>query len=100
MATIIEFYNTLSEMKTATSRSGQRHRDGWRPIQTDFINNQYKVTFVNGSDDPDNSPSSVAKRNKRKSNQQKLNLLLSKLENDSITFSEVKEFLRIKEDLN
>ena len=43
-----------------------RNDNGWYGLHTDFINNKeadgFHVTFVNGSDDPENSPEGIQKR--------------------------------------
>ena len=50
-------YPTRDLMKQGKS---QKHLQGFRPLHTDFINNDesqgYRVTFANGPDDPDNGP--------------------------------------------
>ena len=80
-----------------------RASNGWRSLHTDFINNKesdgYRVTFVNGIDNEENSPERIAERALEIKNQKRIDFLKEKIEDDSITFSQVKEFLRIKEGL-
>ena len=56
-------YLTKAEMKTGKET---KHSEGLRPQHTDFVNNDesqgYRVTFVNGVDDPYNSPENVAEQ--------------------------------------
>ncbi len=37
----------------------QRIRDGWRNLHTEFIDNKIRATWVNGNDDPSNTPEPV-----------------------------------------
>lgn len=62
----------------------------WRSLNTDFVNGKIKVTFVNGNDDPDNSQES--QKNRKKIERRKD--LKSKLDDNSINFDELKEYLR------
>lgn len=56
-------YPTRDLMKTGKTL---KHSQGFRSLHTDFINNDesdgYRVTFVNGLDDPNNDPILVRKR--------------------------------------
>lgn len=85
-----EDYTTRTLMK---SGKRQRHANGWRSLHTDFINNKesdgYHVTFVNGLDDPDNSPDA----DQRRLEFQRQKVLREKLKNKSITFPELIEYL-------
>ena len=73
-----------------------RHDNGWRPFHTDFINNDelqgYHVTYVNGIDDPHNSSEAISDRLE----QQRIRTLREKLEDDSISFSQLKDLLRTR----
>ena len=59
----IEDYVTRITMKTAKRI---RASNGWRALHTDFINNKesdgYRVTYVKGTDDPDNSSEATQRR--------------------------------------
>lgn len=63
-----------------------------RAIHNDIIDGKIRVTFVNGDDDPNNSPEA---QNRRIVFERKKELS-TKLEDDSITFDELKEYLRLK----
>ena len=73
-----------------------RNSNRWRVLHTDFINNDesqgYHVTYVDGTDDPDNSAHSIQKR----LDFQRLKELQSKLQDDTITDTELRELLRKK----
>lgn len=88
-----EDYLTRTTMRRAKEI---RTSIGWRSLHTDFINNDesqgYRVTYVNGSDDPDNSPEA----DQRRLEVQRQKLLRKKLEDNTISFVELKEFLRDK----
>ena len=69
---------------------------GMRSLHTDFINNDekqgYRITWVNGLDDPNNAPQLVAKREQEETNQ----LRKEELQNKSnITLPEMQELLRL-----
>lgn len=86
----IKFFDSREEMKVE-----KRKREGvWRPLHTDFINKKYKVTFVNGTDDPDKTVEVETKRQEEIIKKQRKTLLKSKLDDDSMTFDELKEYLR------
>jgi len=76
-----------------------RFRGDWRPLHTEFINNNeldgFHVTYVNGSDDPDNSDE--AKENRLQLRLQKL--LIQSIENDTITFNDYKMLMRLERGL-
>jgi len=72
-----------------------RTGNGWRALHTDFINNLYHVTFVIGSDDPHNSDESKDRQSKFELEK----LLIVTLQNDTMTFSDLKMLLRIEHDL-
>lgn len=65
----------------------------WDTIHTDYINGKIKVTFVNGDDDPQNSPEVL----EEEARMQTLNALNQKLQDNSITFDELKEYMRLRE---
>lgn len=73
--------------------------NGWSSLHTDFINNNerdgFKVTFVNGSDDPDNSDQEKENRLRFRLKQ----LLVESIEKDTITWEEYKMLLRLERDL-
>jgi len=75
------------------------HDLGFIPLHTDFIQNDeskgYRVTFVNGVDDPSNSEE--AKLSELKV--QLESILLESLERDVITFKDLKMLLRIEHGL-
>lgn len=87
----IEFedYRTRSKMQKGKD---VRISNGWRSLHTDFINKRYHVTFVNGIDDPDNSPEALQQR----ANFQLQELLTARLTNDSLTFKEFKILMRLE----
>jgi len=67
---------------------------GLRSLHTDFINNDqtqgFRVTFVDGLDDPVNDPSEVAKRAQQKADDVRRNELRTK---PNITLPEMRELL-------
>ena len=69
---------------------------GMRSLHTNFINNDesqgYRVTFVNGIDDPNNAPELVAQRAKEQTNQLRKEELQNK---PNITLPEMQELLRL-----
>ena len=82
----IIFFNSNEEAKI----DKKKRRGVWRPLETITVDNKIKVTFVNGIDDSDNSDeykqkTVILKRKKT---------LNSKLQDDSITFNELKELMR------
>ena len=86
-------YQTRDEMNQGkTSFNAQ----GMRSLHTDFINNDekqgYRVTFVNGIDDPNNAPELIAKRVQEKTNQLRKEELQNK---PNITLPEMQELLRL-----
>ena len=91
----IEFedYHTRKIMKKAKD---VRVSNGWRSLHTDFINNKesdgFHVTFVNGIDDPSNSPEAIQQR----AEAALLELLLDKLKNDTITPSQLRVLMRLE----
>ena len=54
-----ETFPTLDLAKQAKLRSGARHQAKWKALHTDFVNNEWKITWVNGTDDPENSPEGI-----------------------------------------
>lgn len=77
-----------------------RNENGWISLHTDFINNDelqgYRVTFVNGQDDPNNDPILVVKRREEEENILRTKELTVKLNDDTITNIEIREFLKLK----
>ena len=91
----IKTFNTLSEAKAE-----KKKRAGiWRPLHTDIMDGKWKITFVNGIDDPDNSIESVTKRNNEKIKNEKIIVLKSKIDDDTSTLSEIREYLKLKASL-
>tara|TARA_R110000751_G_C13573120_1_gene458870 strand:+ start:377 stop:655 length:279 start_codon:yes stop_codon:yes gene_type:complete len=82
----IIFFNSNEEAKI----DKRKRRGVWRPLETITVDNKIKVTFVNGIDDPDNSDEYKQKQIKFK----RKKTLNSKLQDDSITFNELKELMR------
>ena len=81
---------TFGNLEEATIE--KKNRKGvWRPLHTNFVGSNVVVVFVNGTDDPENSQESIDKKIKF----QKRKELSAKLEDDSITFDELKEYLRL-----
>jgi len=74
-----------------------QHNLGFIPLHTDFINNKesdgYRVTFVKGSDDPNNSPKAIAKREKQKIERDRTEELREKLRNRTISQPELLELM-------
>ena len=72
------------------------HGKGFRSLHTDFINNDekqgYRVTFVNGVDDPHNAPEVVAERTQQQTNRLRKEELQNKT---NITLPEMQELLRL-----
>ncbi len=70
-----------------------KHSQGLRPLHTDFINNDesqgYRVTFVDGTDDPNNSPEAI----QRELEFQRQKILREKLKNRTISQPELLELL-------
>jgi len=81
-----EFYFTRKLMKKGKK---QRHLNQWRPLHTDFINKRFKVTYVNGSDNPQQTESQKAEFILTE-------LLLGKLQNDTITQSQLRTLIRLE----
>jgi len=72
-----------------------RHKNNWRSLHTDIINNKFHVTYVNGSDDPDNSEESKERRLQFRLQK----LLVKTIENDTITFNDLKILMRLERGL-
>jgi len=70
-----------------------RHDNGWISLHTDYINNKesdgFHVTFVNGSDDPSNSPEAIQREQERL----RIDELREKLKNRTISQPELFELL-------
>jgi len=73
-----------------------RVAQGWRALHTDFINNVerdgYRVTYVNGIDNEENSEDAEIRRLVRHI----IDLLNKRIETDTITFSELKMLMRLE----
>jgi len=87
-----EIYPTRKVMKREKAK---RILNNWRSLHTDFINNKFHVTFVNGSDNPDNSDEAKDSRLKHKLTK----LLVRTIENDTITFNDLKMLMRLERGL-
>jgi len=71
------------------------HGQKFEVLHTDFIDNKFKVTFVDGDDRPENSP-----ENKEINLQLKLiELLVKSIENDTITWEDYKILQRLERGL-
>ena len=83
----ILFFNTLEEAKIEM----KKRMGVWRPLYTDFIDEKTRVTFVNGEDDPVNSP----EQRELDTKFQRIGELNKKLIDDTVnfTFEEFKELL-------
>lgn len=85
MKEIITF-STMKELEVEIDK-----RQGtWRSLHIDKTSSGFAVTFVNGEDDPINSPESKIRQDKFQRYQE----LRGKLMDDSIKFNELKEYLR------
>ena len=86
-------YLTRAEMKTGKD---EKNLQGMRSLHTDFKNNDqsqgYRVTFVDGLDDPNNAPEVVAQRAQEQTRQ----LRKQELENKPVsTIPEIRELLKL-----
>jgi len=88
----IETYPTRKVMKR---NKKSRHTNGWRSLHTDFIDSNYRVTFVNGLDDPDKSDQAEINRSKSKLTK----LLVKTIQNNTITWDDYKILLRLERNL-
>ena len=90
-------YTTREFMKQGKK---EKHSQVLRPLHTDFVNNDekqgYRVTFVDGVDDPNNAPELVAQREADKIEQIRTDELLVKIDESIINPDEIKEFLKLK----
>jgi len=70
-------------------------KKNFRALHTDFVDNgnKIRVTFVNGKDDPHNSKESLDNRKKF----QRKKELVDKIKDNSLTFEELKEYMRLSE---
>ncbi len=96
MTVEFEDYLTRDLMKQGKDR---RNSDGWVSFHTDFINNResdgFRVTYVNGLDDPNNDPVLVAKREQQRLDNIRIEELKVKLRDGTITNREHIEFTRL-----
>jgi len=58
----IEFYASEAAAKQAKLRSAPRHVARWRPIQTENVGTQWKITWSNDPDPPPIPPISMTQR--------------------------------------
>jgi len=65
---------------------------GFRPLHTDFIGDEFRVTFVDGADNPQQSEDDQLKFKLTR-------LLIKTIENDTITFSDLKMLMRLERGL-
>jgi len=96
LTVVIETYPTRKVMRRDKNIMSKA---GFRPLHTDFIDNDkskgFRVTFVNELDDPDNS-----EEQKTRNLQFKLRkLLIRTIENDTITFEDLKILMRLERGL-
>lgn len=86
-------YSSKDELKLGKK---QYHDLGFVGLHTDFINNNesqgYRVTFVDGLDDPDNDPVLVAQRAQVETNRLRKEELNNK---PVLTIPEMRELLRL-----
>jgi len=80
---------TFNSIEEANKEKKNRAKT-WRPLHTDFVNNKIRVTFVNGLDDPDNSPESIKNKEQHVRNK----TLREKLKNRTISQPELLELLQ------
>jgi len=92
MTIVIETYPTRKVMKR---QKQLKALVGFSSLHTDFIDNKFRVTFVNGSDDPANSDEARDDKLKFKLRQ----LLIRSIENDTITFTDLKMLMRLERGL-
>jgi len=96
MTTIIETYPTRKVMRRDKKIM---NKAGFTSLHTDFIDNDeskgYRVTFVNGADDPDNNEESKENRLQAKLHE----LLVQSIENDTIDWKDYKILQRIERGL-
>jgi len=92
----IHNFPTRKVMKKEKKKMNQL---GFRSLHTDFINNNesqgFKVTFVNGVDDPNNSE----EQKTREIRFELRELLIKTIENDTITFKDYKMLMRLERGL-
>lgn len=69
----------------------------WRPFHHDLIANKWKITFVDGLDDPDKTPEVEAKREKQKLKQQRIIILNKKQKTEDLNISELNELGRLEQ---
>ena len=93
----IIYYPTRDEMKIGENTFNAQ---GMRSLHTNFKNNDekqgYRVTFVDGLDDPNNAPELVVQREADKIEQIRTDELLVKIDESTINPDEIKEFLKLK----
>ena len=89
----IKIYQTKDEMNIGKTTF---RAQGMRSLHTDFINNDekqgYRVTFVNGTDDPSNAPELVEERIQKQIDRIRKEELQNK---PNITLPEMQELLRL-----
>lgn len=88
-----QIYTTRKVMKREKKKMNQL---GFRALHTNFIDNDesngFNVTFVDSIDEPKNSDESIVK-------DRLTALLIKTLENDTITFQDLKILMRLERDL-
>ncbi len=82
---------TFNNIEEANVEKKNRHGE-WYSLHTDFIDEKIRVTFVNGTDDPANSEEQA----QINLTFQRLKELSLKLQDNTITFEELKELMRIE----
>lgn len=89
----IKEFNTRDEaIAEKKRRSGK-----WRPLHTDFVNNKWKVTFVDGTDDPDKTPEAEQKRLEEKTKKSRLEELRQKISTSTIMPAELVEYIKLRD---
>ena len=87
-------YNTLEEAKKAKGRDTIRHKNGLRPLHTNFINGKHEITFVKGTDDPHNAPELIEERRLQGIDRDRRDILKQKSKDGTLTGLEEKEIIK------
>lgn len=85
---IVKTFNTREEASAEKKRLAVEEK--YVVIHTDYIDDKFVVTFVNGDDSPANSEESKQRQQKMI----RLGELNKKLQDNSINFDELKELMR------
>ena len=87
----VVFFDTMEQAKVVK----QQKSGTWRALHNDFVDGKIRVTFVNGVDDPINSQETQDRKIFFNRTQE----LILKLQDDSMTFSEWKEYFRLMNEM-